>query len=148
MEITLRHGSSPLNLLLFSEHVFIRKPVEGCFCRHHNFFFARLNNYLNEFSCRIVKCLYRNVAKLWGTVTAHINTTVSSRDVFKKKMLLLKNVKAFKSFYVEGKESNAFEFFFFSDTSFYYVAMNFISFLTGYKFALQFICFSARSRLY
>ena len=86
MEITLRHRSSPLNLLLFSEHVFIRRPVEGCFCRHHNFFFARVNNYLNEFSCRIVKqCFYRNVAKLWGALTAHINTTVSSRDVFKKK---------------------------------------------------------------
>ena len=83
-----------------------------------------------------------------GAVTAHINTTVSSRDVFKKKVLLRKNGKSYKSFHAEGRESNTFEFFFFSETNFYYVAINFISFLTGYKFALQLICFSARSTLY
>ena len=31
LEIKLRHGCSPVNLL-FSEHLFIRTPLENCFC--------------------------------------------------------------------------------------------------------------------
>ena len=32
IEITLRHGCSPVNLLHFSEHLFLRTPLDGGFC--------------------------------------------------------------------------------------------------------------------
>ena len=32
MEITLRHGCSPVNCCIFSKHVFLRTPLGGCFC--------------------------------------------------------------------------------------------------------------------
>ena len=40
IEITLQHGCSPLNLLhilssIFSEHLFMRTPLDGCFCCFH-----------------------------------------------------------------------------------------------------------------
>ena len=31
-EITLRHGCSPVNLQQFSEHLFLRTSLDGCFC--------------------------------------------------------------------------------------------------------------------
>ena len=34
IKITLRHGCSPVNLLhIFSEYLFLRIPLDGCFCR-------------------------------------------------------------------------------------------------------------------
>ena len=32
IEITLQHGFSPKNLLIFREHLFLRMLLEGCFC--------------------------------------------------------------------------------------------------------------------
>ena len=32
IEIALRHGRSPVYLLIFSEHLFIRTPLQNCFC--------------------------------------------------------------------------------------------------------------------
>ena len=32
IEITLRHGFSPVNLMIFSEHLFLGTPLDGCFC--------------------------------------------------------------------------------------------------------------------
>ena len=34
IEIALRHGCSPVNSLLFSEHLFLRTPLDGCFCEY------------------------------------------------------------------------------------------------------------------
>ena len=36
IEITLRHGSSPVICSIFSEHVFLTTPLEGCFLISQN----------------------------------------------------------------------------------------------------------------
>ena len=34
IETTLRHGCSPVNLLHISEHLFLRTPLDSCFCNY------------------------------------------------------------------------------------------------------------------
>ena len=33
--LTLRHGCSPVNLPIFSEHLFLITPLECCFCMYN-----------------------------------------------------------------------------------------------------------------
>ena len=40
IEITLRHGFSPVDLLNISEHLFLETPLAGCFCIHYCRIFA------------------------------------------------------------------------------------------------------------
>ena len=45
MEITLRHWCSPVNLLQVAEHLFLRTPLDGCFCFSDNWKFIWLKEW-------------------------------------------------------------------------------------------------------
>ena len=56
IKIALRHGCSPVNLLHFSEHLFIRTLLEGCFCSTFSYQFKK--NWINYF----MKILFLSIA--------------------------------------------------------------------------------------
>ena len=71
IEITLRHRFSPVNLLLFSEQLFLRTPQGSCFCVLESLF-----NKVGGFQgCNFIKkrlqsrCFPVNVAKFLRTAT-------------------------------------------------------------------------------
>ena len=65
IEIRLRHGSSPVNLLHISKHLFLRIPLEGCFSYFLSFIvlkrFYRGSNWLEPINLEVKERWYEYI---------------------------------------------------------------------------------------
>ena len=74
--IALRYGCSPVNLQHISEHLFIRTPLEGCFC-------CMLGNFLNVIKNGIIRSdnmgrSVLRVSRIYSKWWPHFSTTFFS----------------------------------------------------------------------
>ena len=73
-EIALRHGCSPVNLLIFSEHLFLRIPLDGCFWFFIYFYIHIFVQNVQSFSY-----MYRSMHFLWIPFIFYIYYFIGSK---------------------------------------------------------------------